>query len=108
MLVDRRADRLLEAAIGALAYPDGRGRTVSSIPVRAADGNPPTIIHIVPIKGAAHDVFSPASALMIVTQVVPKDVPSAEVVQGLFDLTPAEARIARAIGKGDAPADIRL
>jgi DNA-binding CsgD family transcriptional regulator len=37
---------------------------------------------------------------MIVTLVVPKDVPAAEVVQGLFDLTPAEARVARQIGRG--------
>ena len=36
----------------------------------------------------------------MVTPVVPSEVPTAEVLQGLFDLTPAEARVARGIGEG--------
>ncbi len=33
------------------------------------------------------------------TPVVPAEVPKAEVLQGLFDLTPAEARVARGIAE---------
>jgi DNA-binding CsgD family transcriptional regulator len=55
------------------------------------------------VRGAAHDVFARARAVLIATPVVAREVPSAEVVQGLFDLTPAEARLAALIAAGDAP-----
>jgi DNA-binding CsgD family transcriptional regulator len=38
---------------------------------------------------------------VMVTTVVPRETPAVEVVQGLFDLTPTEARVARLIGNGD-------
>jgi DNA-binding CsgD family transcriptional regulator len=47
-----------------------------------------------------------AAALLIATPVEPRAVPGAEVLQGLFDLTTAEARIARAIGEGGTIRDI--
>jgi DNA-binding CsgD family transcriptional regulator len=37
---------------------------------------------------------------LIATPVDRGSVPTAEVLQGLFDLTPAEARVARGIGEG--------
>jgi DNA-binding CsgD family transcriptional regulator len=77
-----------------------------SIPLRASDGRPPMIVHIVPVRGAAQDVFSRASVVVFVTPVVVSDVPTAEVIQGLFDLTPAEARVARALGRGETVAEI--
>ena len=58
------------------------------------------IVHLVPIRGAAHDVFAQAIAILIVTPVVQAEVPTPELLQGLFDLTPAEARVARGIGEG--------
>ncbi len=103
-LVDAGADLLLGQAIAELATK-GDG-TVRSIPVAAKDEHPPMIVHVLPIRGAANDIFAHASAVVLVTPVVPRRVPTAEVIQGLFDLTPAEARIARAIGNGDSAADI--
>lgn len=103
-LADAGADLLLGQAIAELATAGDR--TVRSIPVAAKDGQPPTIVHVLPIRGAANDIFSNASAVVVVTPVVPREVPTAEVIQGLFDLTPAEARIARAVGNGDSAADI--
>ena len=44
--------------------------------------------------------------LSIVTPVAVGSVPSVELIQGLFDLTPGEARVAKAIGRGDTIADI--
>jgi len=38
------------------------------------------------------DIFTQATALLVVTPVDRAAVPTAEVLQGLFDLTPAEAR----------------
>jgi DNA-binding CsgD family transcriptional regulator len=64
------------------------------------------IVHVLPIKGLARDVFSRASVVVLVTPVVIADVPTAEVIQGLFDLTPTEARVARALGRGETVAEI--
>lgn len=95
---DAKADRLLAEAFAALrvgAVQIGPG----SIPMSGRVDRPPTIIHVVPIRRSAHDVFINASAMIVATPVVPKQVPSATVLQGLFDLTPAEARIARGIAQ---------
>jgi len=93
------ADKLFTEAIAGLAT-DQLNETVKSIPIAAFGGHPPMIVHLLPICGTAHDVFSQASAIVIVTPVVPSKVPAAAVLQGLFDLTPAEGRVARGIGNG--------
>ena len=100
-VVNASADRLLREALGAA----GRAGPVPvrSIPIPAQDERPPVILHLVPVRGAAHDVFARARAVLVATPVVAREVPDAEVVQGLFDLTPAEARLAALIAAGDAP-----
>ena len=81
-------------------------RSISSIPVPAEEDRPPWIVHVLPVRGAAHDVFSSVQAIVILTPVVPRDVPTADVIQGLFDLTPAEARVAGALGNGQTVLEI--
>jgi DNA-binding CsgD family transcriptional regulator len=56
------------------------------------------IAHLVPVCGAAHDIFAQGTSLLVLMPVDRGAVPTAEVIQGLFDLTPAEARVARGIG----------
>jgi len=100
-LVDMAADGLLAAAlktVGGMA-----GATVRSIPVARRENQPPLILHLTPVRGVAHDIFSRAASILVVTPVVVKDVPTADVVQGLFDLTPAEARLAALIAGGHRP-----
>ena len=58
------------------------------------------IVHLIPVRGVANDIFAFAAAIVIVTPVDRKVVPNAELLEGLFDLTPAEARVARAIAEG--------
>ena len=77
-----------------------------SLPMPADGGRPPMILHVVPVRGLARDLFSRASVVVVVTPVVVADVPTAEVIQGLFDLTPTEARVARALGRGETVAAI--
>jgi DNA-binding CsgD family transcriptional regulator len=79
------------------------GATVGSIPIPASEERPPMIVHVLPIRGVAHDVFGNAVAMIIVTPVVPREVPTANVIQGLFDLTPAEARLAEVVASGSQP-----
>lgn len=97
-LADPRADALLAAALARLPVSGDTGG-VRSFPIPAHQERPPLIVHLIPIRLGAHDVFSNASGILVVTPVVPKDVPTADVLQGLFDLSPAEARVARGIAE---------
>ena len=98
VLTDNKADQLLAQALVRLDVPSDPGG-VRSFPIPARENRPPFIAHLVPIRRAAHDVFCNASAILVLTPVVPANVPTAEVLQGLFDLTPAEARVARSVGE---------
>jgi DNA-binding CsgD family transcriptional regulator len=96
------ANELLEQALAHIdpAVDDG---IVRSIPVPATEAHPALIIHLVPVKGAARDVFSGALVILVVTIVKPGSAPSNELLTSLFDLTLAEARLAGLVGSGLAP-----
>jgi DNA-binding CsgD family transcriptional regulator len=96
VLTDGNADALLATALA--QHRAGGMIGSASIPLAAQDNRPPMIVHLVPVLGSAHDVFSQSAMLLLITPVDRAAVPTAEVLQGLFDLTPAEARIARGIG----------
>jgi DNA-binding CsgD family transcriptional regulator len=106
-LTDTDADFLLQQALAALPLASGRS-TVSSIPIAAEDERSPMIVHLIPIRGAAHDVFSQATALLVVTPVDRAAVPTAQVLQGLFDLTAAESRLAGLIAQAQTPREAAL
>ncbi len=106
-LLDKAADILLSDALARLRTRGASGQS-RSIPVAARDGRPPLIFHVVPVRGAAHDIFSQGLALLLVTPVDRRSVPTAEVLQGLFDLTPAEARVARGIAEAQTVEAIAL
>jgi DNA-binding CsgD family transcriptional regulator len=104
-VVTRGFDRIAlthVAADGLLlhALSDVRAGTTRSIPLPAADGHPALIVHLLPISGAAHDIFAAAKSLLLVTDVTAPEAPTQELLAGLFDLTPAEARVARALASG--------
>lgn len=92
------ANALLASALQAIG--EGVMEATMSVPLPARDGRPPMIVHLSPVTGAAHDIFAQSAAVVVVTPVSIADVPSANVIQGLFDLTPTEARVARALGQG--------
>lgn len=71
-----------------------------SFPLPQLDNSPAAIVHLVPVRGNARDLFSRAAFFLIITPVDRKRVPAAETIQGLFDLTPAEARVARCLATG--------
>jgi DNA-binding CsgD family transcriptional regulator len=101
-LTDAGADALFATALEVL----GRGEhkaAIRSIPIRARDGLPPIIFHLVPVRGAANDVFSQATAILVATPLVQAAAPSPDIVAGLFDLTPSEARLAALIAGGHSP-----
>ena len=81
----------------------GRG---SSFPLRFADQESVVIVHVLPLVHDARDIFAAATRLVFVTGL--GFAPGAEpgVLEGLFDLTPAEARVARALLAGRSVAAI--
>jgi DNA-binding CsgD family transcriptional regulator len=81
-------------------------RTGRSIPVAASHDNPPLVAHLLPLRGVGRDIFAQAVALLFVTPVTHQKAPQAELIEALFDLTPAEARIASQMVEGKSVAAI--
>ena len=98
-LLDAATNSLFAEALAQIESPAAT-ISVRSLPLRPVDGRPPAICHLVPIKGAAHDLFSGAAAILIVTPLVASH-PNAELLTGLFDLTPSELNVVRQIGIGE-------
>jgi DNA-binding CsgD family transcriptional regulator len=95
-LKDVRADALLRGAIAIVDRDDTPG--VRSFPVR--NGDSAMIAHVVPIRGSARDVFFRCAAMLMLTPVTRPEAPPVELIRSLFDLTPAEARVARGLAAG--------
>ncbi len=97
---DAAIDSLFEQSLESIRVGAFGAAQIYSIPIAAVDDEVPLIVHLVPIQRSAHDVFSSATTLLVVTPVDRSAVPSAKVIAGLFDLSPAEARIAREVAAG--------
>jgi DNA-binding CsgD family transcriptional regulator len=103
-LKDRSADKLLRTAVMAI----GRDETakVSSFPVHGTDDGAMTIAHLIPIRLSARDIFVRCATALILSPVTLPQAPPIELVRSLFDLTAAEARVARSLAGGESVADI--
>jgi DNA-binding CsgD family transcriptional regulator len=97
-LEDQEANALVSAAVADLRYELRPG--LRSIPVKATAEAPALVVHLVPVRRAAGDVFTRAEGLMVVTPVTIPEAPLTHILTGLFDLTPAEAKVARGIASG--------
>jgi DNA-binding CsgD family transcriptional regulator len=95
-LTDARADTLLGDAIATADQDDAP--SVRSFPIRHAGAA--MIAHVVPIRGAARDVFFRCAAMLMLTPVTRPEAPPVDLIRSLFDLTPAEARVARGLAAG--------
>ncbi|MES2196476.1 MAG: helix-turn-helix transcriptional regulator [Pseudomonadota bacterium] len=99
-VTNSNANTLLQRAI--VEY-EQRDFPVRSIPVPATDERGAAVIHLLPVRGAAQDLFTRAEILVVVTAVgVNSASPSLSLLHGLFDLSPAEARLAAALAAGEA------
>lgn len=97
-LAYKPAEDLLRTVLGAAGPNDDV--PVRSIAVPASEGRDGLVLHLVPLRGEARDIFSGAAAILIATAVAAPQLPFADLLSGLFDLTPAEARLARAVAGG--------
>ncbi len=98
-LNDSNAAKLLRDAIATLDVATAPGSR--SFPVRNADCNATMVAHVIPIRLSARDIFARCAAALILTPVTLPEAPPIELVQSLFDLTPAEARVARGLASGE-------
>jgi DNA-binding CsgD family transcriptional regulator len=103
-LTDKAGDQLLREAI-ALINSEA-GLCVRSFPVRGADAEAMMVAHVIPIRLSARDIFLRCAAVLALTPVAAPQAPPVELVQSLFDLTPAEARVARSLASGKTVEDI--
>jgi DNA-binding CsgD family transcriptional regulator len=104
-LKDKRAERLLHNAIAALdAEQEGVG--VRSFPIRGAEEDTAMVAHLIPIRLSARDIFVHCAGILALTPVTRPQAPPVELVQALFDLTPAEARVARSLASGKTAENI--
>ena len=103
-LGDKTADRLLRDAV-ADAGSNG-GASVRSFPVRGADNEPSLVAHVIPIRLSARDIFTRSTAVLVLTPMTLPTAAPVELVRSLFDLTAAEARVARGLANGKTVDDI--
>ena len=79
---------------------------VRSFAMRASGRNAARVGHVVPIRRTARDIFMGCSGVLVITPAILPQALPVELVQSLFDLTPAEARVARSLAAGETVAEI--
>ncbi|ONG54426.1 hypothetical protein BKE38_10280 [Pseudoroseomonas deserti] len=70
-----------------------------SLPVRDREGQA-SVVHLLPLRGAARDLFTGARLLLVVTGIGPLRAPDGALLSSLFDLTAAEIRLVRGLVGG--------
>jgi DNA-binding CsgD family transcriptional regulator len=100
--IDGAANALLYEAI----QEPGAERSVQSFPVRNGDCTSTRVAHVLPVRGTARDIFERCRTVVVLAPVTLSQAPPVELVRSLFDLTPAEARIARSLSAGETLDDI--
>jgi DNA-binding NarL/FixJ family response regulator len=93
------ADQLLSDAIATIDLAGGAA--VRTFTVRAAAADAMMVARVVPIRLSARDIFVRGAAVLVLTPVTLPQAPPVELIQWLFDLTPAEARVARSLTAGE-------
>jgi DNA-binding CsgD family transcriptional regulator len=101
-LTDPAGDRRLAKALTLLGKT-GRGQ---SIAVRNREGFGCGVLHLLPARNEARDLFANVATFAVLSRPENRQIPGADVIGALFDLTPAEARVARQVAQGRSPIEI--
>jgi DNA-binding CsgD family transcriptional regulator len=96
-LTDPKANVLMRRALSDIRNP--ANTSVRSFPAAGA-GETPIVVHVVPATGKARDLFEGGFGVLTVTPVATPSAPDRSLIQGLFDLTAAEARVAGGVAEG--------
>jgi DNA-binding CsgD family transcriptional regulator len=84
------------------------GQASRSLALPRTANSQAAIVHLLPVRGAARDLFSRAALFTVVTPVAKANLAPSEIIRGLFDLTVMEARVAREIASGKEPSMIAV
>ena len=95
ILSHQPADKLLRD----LMEP-GSASATCSIPIPGSVERSPAIVHVLPLRGAAHDIFGGTTLVLLTDVSMAANVPDMTLLRGLFDLTPKEARLAALLASG--------
>ena len=101
-MADEATDRRFAAAVADL----DRNKTGVSIAMRDKDKVGVAVLHLVPARHDARELFSHVSIFAVMGNSSNDLLPGADIIAALFDLTPAEARVARGIAQGLSPAEM--
>jgi len=77
------------------------GGCPEATPIAGRHGRSPLLLHAMALPRADENPFTLPASLVVVASVSRGPVPSVGIIQQLFDLTPAEARVAHGIGAGE-------
>jgi DNA-binding CsgD family transcriptional regulator len=98
----RGANAALQGLIGSVLQPgpahEAPARGAVAVP---RTGGRPLIIHAAPIVASAGDIFQRAKAILMIVDPDEHREPAEPVLRQAFNLTPAEARLAAALVRGD-------
>jgi DNA-binding CsgD family transcriptional regulator len=95
------ANGILEECLAAAQAGNGGKPLASrSIALSRTDTMEAAVLHLVPVTGFARDLFTAAAFFVILTPLDASRLAPVELIQGLFDLTTTEARVARALAAG--------
>lgn len=102
VLRDARAQALLKALLDS-PQQDGVTR---SIPLLARDGATPVVLHVVPLRRNARDLFAQTEFVVTVAALSTAKADLSEFLCMLYDLTATESRVARLLCLGESIQDI--
>jgi DNA-binding CsgD family transcriptional regulator len=95
LIADSRAHSLLQEAL------DPTSGSIRSIPIAQAEGRRACVLHVLPLRRNAHDIFSGGDTLIAVTTLSASSAaPSPAVLESLFDLTQSEVSFTTALMQG--------
>src|SRR5262249_53359557 len=95
-LVDATATEKLQHVLATARRTGGRPSGVFA----CVAGGERAVVHLLPITLSARELFDGGYSLLVIIPVEAASLIDPAVIQGLFDLTQAEAKVARAIAEG--------
>ena len=99
---DARTDSRFAAGLAEVE----QSRAGLSLAVRDKDHVGVGVMHLVPALHDARELFSKVSIFAVMARPGNSLLPAADIISALYDLTPAEARVARSIAQGYSPAEV--
>ncbi|GAD50550.1 hypothetical protein NT2_09_01590 [Caenibius tardaugens NBRC 16725] len=101
-LIDTDADKHLAELLQTASLQ----KTGASIVLRNERKLGTAVLHLIPTRRQARDLFSKVAYFAVVARPDNSSLPNADILSALFDLTPAEATVTRGIAMGQSTADL--